>query len=64
MGGVGGSDDGVISFQEQSKGSKASITLSGNAELDISNHNAPGVTIGSLAGQGSVFLGTNTLTIY
>src|SRR5438094_7446751 len=26
-GGVGGSDGGVISFQEQSKGSKASITL-------------------------------------
>ena len=63
MGEVGGSDGGVISLQEQSKGRKASITLSGNAELDISTHDAPGVTIGSLAGQGSVFLGTNTLTI-
>jgi autotransporter-associated beta strand protein len=62
-GGVNGSDGGVISFQEQSKGSNASITLSGNAELDISHHDMPGVTIGSLAGQGSVFLRTNTLTV-
>ena len=62
-GGVDGSDGGVISFQEESKGGKAHITLSGNSELDISTHTAPGVTIGSLAGQGSVFLGSNTLTI-
>src|SRR5438552_2724423 len=56
-GGMDGSDGGVISFQEQCKGGKASISLSGNAELDISTHNAPGVTIGSLAGEGSVLLG-------
>jgi autotransporter-associated beta strand protein len=62
-GGVDGSDGGVISFQTQSKGGKASITLNGNGELDISTHNAPGVTIGSLAGVGSVLLGANTLTI-
>jgi autotransporter-associated beta strand protein len=62
-GGVDGSDGGVISFQEQSKGGKASISLSGNATLDISTHRVPGVTIGSLAGEGSVLLGANTLTI-
>ena len=62
-GGVDGSDGGVISFQKKSKGGTASITLSGNAELDISMHNARGVTIGSLAGVGSVLLGANTLTI-
>ena len=62
-GGVGGSDGGVISFEDKSKGGKASITLSGNAELDISTHRAPGVTIGSLTGEGSVLLGANTLTI-
>ena len=62
-GGVDGSEGGVISFQNKSKGGRASITLLGNAELDISTHNAPGVTIGSLAGVGSVLLGTNTLTI-
>src|SRR5207302_5639925 len=62
-GGVGGSDGGAISFEDKSKGGTCSITLSGNAELDISTHRAPGVTIGSLTGEGSVLLGANTLTI-
>jgi hypothetical protein len=38
-------------------------SLSSNATLDISTQNALGVTICSLAGEGSVFLGTNTFTI-
>ena len=62
-GGVDGSAGGVISFQKQSTGGTASITLNGNAALDISTHNAPGITIGSLSGKGSVLLGANTLTI-
>jgi autotransporter-associated beta strand protein len=62
-GGVGGSKGGMVSFQTQSTGGTASVTLNGNAKLDISTHNAPGVTIGSLAGAGSVLLGANTLTI-
>jgi autotransporter-associated beta strand protein len=62
-GGVGGSEGGVISFRDQSKGGKASVTLNGNAELDISPHNATGVTIGSLSGTGSVLLGARVLTI-
>jgi hypothetical protein len=53
-GGGDGSGGGAIIFAEESKGGTASVTLSGNAELDISTHNARGVTIGSLAGQGSV----------
>ena len=62
-GGVDGSEGGVISFRDQSKGGRCSITLNGNAELDISAHNAPGVTIGSLSGTGSVLLGARVLTI-
>ena len=62
-GGVDGSKGGMIAFQETSTGGTCSITLNGNAELDISTHNGPGVTIGSLAGAGSVLLGANTLTI-
>ncbi|CAN5487291.1 hypothetical protein BH20VER3_BH20VER3_13090 [soil metagenome] len=62
-GGIDGSDGGVIFFEKKSQGGTASITLKGNSELDISTHRAPGVTIGSLAGQGSVLLGANTLTI-
>jgi fibronectin-binding autotransporter adhesin len=62
-GGVDGSKGGVISFQETSTGGAASITLNGNAKLDITAHAAPGITIGSLAGAGSILLGGNTLTI-
>lgn len=62
-GGVEGSAGGLISFEDQSKGGTCQITLSGNAELDISAHGNPGLTIGSLSGAGSVLLGTNTLTI-
>src|SRR5262245_28960567 len=62
-GGVDGFEGGVISFEDKSKGGKASITLNSNSELDISTHRAPGVTIGSLTGEGSVLLGANTLTI-
>jgi hypothetical protein len=45
-GGVGGSKGGVISFENTSTGGTASITLNGNAKLDITAHNPPGVTIG------------------
>src|SRR5205085_11018321 len=62
-GGVGASDGGEISFEDQSTGGTCSITLSGNAKLDISTHSVPGITIGSLSGKGSVMLGANTLTI-
>jgi autotransporter-associated beta strand protein len=62
-GGVGGSDGGAIIFTNKSKGGTASITLNGNSELDISTHNVPGVTVGSLGGTGSVLLGARLLTI-
>ena len=62
-GGVGGADGGLISFQDKSKGGTCSITLSGNAKLDISSHRIPSVTIGSLAGAGSALLGANALTV-
>ncbi len=61
-GGVDGSNGGAVVFTKKSKGGNASITLNGNAVLDITLHNAPGVTIGSLAGQGSVLLAANPLT--
>jgi autotransporter-associated beta strand protein len=36
--------------------------LERSGSLDISAHNAPGVTIGSIEGDGNVFLGANNLT--
>ena len=62
-GGVSGSKGGMVTFEDASTGGTATITLNGNAKLDITPHNPPGVTIGSLAGAGSILLGGNTLTI-
>ena len=62
-GGTAGSDGGAVIFTNKSKGGTASITLTGNGELDISSTRSIGVTIGSLQGDGLVFLGPKTLTI-
>src|SRR5205823_6495978 len=60
--GTNGGGGGQILFVEDSTGGFARIELFGNASLDISGHNAPGVTIGSIQGTGIVFLGGNNLT--
>jgi hypothetical protein len=63
-GGVDGSDGGAIVFEDHATGGTASISLLGNGTLDIGNSlNAAGVMIGSLAGDGLVSLGLNTLTV-
>jgi autotransporter-associated beta strand protein len=67
-----GSYGGYMVFYGSSKGGTAQIELHFNpflgqgAVLDISGHNAPGMTIGSIAGdEGTnvVFLGANNLTV-
>jgi autotransporter-associated beta strand protein len=65
-GGTGGG--GYIQFIGTSTGGTSRIEVFNNGTgtpgyLDISQHNAPGVTIGSLEGSGNVFLGTRNLTI-
>ena len=62
-GGSNGGDGASLFFLNQSSGGAASITVSGNGEMDIGNHTKPGVTIGSLAGDGLVYLGSKALTI-
>ncbi len=54
---------GVIYFVDDSTGGTSRVRVFGNGFLDISFHNPPGVMIGSLAGDGDVFLGANTLTV-
>ena len=60
---------GEITFYDSSEGSTARIWIHElvpvpeSGILDISWHNAPGVTIGSIEGDGYVFLGSNNLTI-
>ncbi|MDR3401136.1 MAG: autotransporter domain-containing protein [Chthoniobacter sp.] len=62
-GGEGGLGGGGIYFENSSNGGQASIHVNGNGFLDISNHDAGSVMIGSLSGNGLVFLGSNNLTV-
>jgi autotransporter-associated beta strand protein len=64
-GGTGGGEGGQIVFANLSKGGTARIELFGNGTLDISTHLQPriGVTVGSIEGDGIVFLGAGNLGI-
>jgi len=60
----GGADfGGSVEFQQDSTGGNVRIEIFDNAVLGISEHNPPGVTIGSLEGSGTVNLGSNNLTV-
>jgi autotransporter-associated beta strand protein len=59
----GGGVGGVILFWDDSTGGTARVEVFGNGNLDISLHNVPGVAIGSIEGDGIVFLGANNLTV-
>ena len=68
--GSNGGGGGFIYFTLATDGGTSRIELFGNGTgdfssgtLDISEHNPPGVTIGSLEGSGLVTLGANELTI-
>jgi autotransporter-associated beta strand protein len=62
-GGANGGEGGAILFEENSTGGTARVEVFGNGILDVSGHNSPGVTIGSIEGEGDVFLGTNNLAL-
>ena len=62
-GGVGGGDGGSIQFATASTGGTARIEVFGSGKLDISGHNAPGITTGSIEGSGLVFLGARNLAV-
>ncbi len=59
--GSNGGLDAYLYFLQDSLGGHARIILSGT--LDMSGHNSPGVTTGSIEGSGHVFLGANNLTV-
>lgn len=61
--GSDGGSGGTIFFIHQSTGGTARVEVFGNGSLDISNHSDPGVTIGSIEGNGKVFLGDRNLTV-
>jgi len=55
---------GVLTvFLGNSDGGTARIEIFGTGKLDISSHNPPGVTTGSIEGSGLVYLGANNLTV-
>ena len=56
-------DRGSIFFEDDSTADVARLEVFGDGTLDISLHNAPGVTIGSIEGDGLVFVGANKLWV-
>jgi autotransporter-associated beta strand protein len=62
-GGTNGGLGSGVQFLGSSSGGTARLEVFGNGSLDISLHDAPGVTIGSLEGSGAVLLGANQLVV-
>jgi autotransporter-associated beta strand protein len=54
---------GTVFFLDDSTGGTANVVLLGNGTLDLTLHNAPGVTLASVQGDGMVSLGSSRLTI-
>ncbi len=62
-GASGGGDGGTLFFQGKTVGGTASLSLFGNGQLDLSEHGPTLLTIGSLRGDGLVFLGGSPLGV-
>jgi autotransporter-associated beta strand protein len=62
-GGTNGGQGGAILFRGKSTGGTARIEVFGNGFLDISGRDGPGITVGSIEGDGNVFVGANNLTV-
>jgi hypothetical protein len=61
--GLGGGGGGSILFFADSTGGTARVEVFGNGSLDLTGHNTPGVTVGSIEGSGAVILAANNLTV-
>jgi fibronectin-binding autotransporter adhesin len=62
-GGAGPGSGATILFGADSIGGTARVEVFGNGNLDMSRENTPDITIGSLEGNGLVFLGAHKLTV-
>ena len=60
-GGAGPGSGASIIFSSESSGDTARVEVFGNGNLDISRQGIPSISIGSLEGNGLVFLGSNSL---
>ncbi len=54
---------GTIYFYSDSSGGASRLELFQSGAVDISFHNAPGLAVGSIEGDGLVFLGSDNLTV-
>ncbi len=61
-GGSNGGGGGSITFLDGSEGESARLEVFGNGYLDISSHHGAGFSIGSLEGDGQIYLGITALT--
>jgi autotransporter-associated beta strand protein len=62
-GAVSGAGGGTTQFLDNSIGGTARVKIFGAGQLDISSHNAPGITVGSIEGDGAVAIGSTRLTV-
>ncbi len=62
-GGTNGGGGGSFTFHNSSSGGTARVELFGNGYLDMSDHQGPSLTIGSLEGDGIAYLGSKTLIV-
>jgi autotransporter-associated beta strand protein len=62
-GGSSGGGGGGIDFEDDSAGGTSRIKLFGNGFLELSSHHAPGLTVGSIEGDGDVLLGALNLAV-
>jgi autotransporter-associated beta strand protein len=61
--GTNGASGGLVRFLDSATGGTARCELFGNGSLDISFRLGPGVTVGSVEGDGLIFLGANNATL-
>ena len=62
-GGTNGGKGASVAFYDFSLGGTARLSINGGGSLDIGRYNSGGVTIGSLAGDGRVTLGSGALSV-
>jgi fibronectin-binding autotransporter adhesin len=62
-GGTNGGDGGSIQFSNGATGGTARVEVFGNGYLNMSGKNGPSLTIGSLEGDGQVYLGRVNLSV-
>ena len=62
-GGSNGGEGGSIHFQYHSLGGTARLEVFGNGFMDMSAHGGPSMSIGSIEGDGQIYLGKATLIV-